>query len=141
VTTAYSFDVRSPIYEGLRKYALAQDNLNLSTAQSLVADIWRRVGIDIESTSPACRGVANRAIKYLAGTGDLVKTGRDSYKGVAWFPIEESDEHQVSTSGRVRHRDTGKVLAVREDSRGRELVNIRGRTYDTARLTRKVASE
>lgn len=128
-------DVRAPAYTGLKRYSLATGTLNLTAAQRVISDVWKSMGIKIEPGSSACRGVAERAIKYLVSTGDLAKVGRDSYRAVSWSPIAESPDHVLSSLGKVQHRETGKVLAVREDARGRELVTLNGKTFDVAKLT------
>lgn len=127
-------DIMAPARERIERYVQRHGGVDATTAERLVVEALARVGVDVAPGTKVCAGMTQRALQALCDEGRLVKLTRERFAPVVWWDIEEHPDYQLSSTGQVRNGATGRVLRTREDSRGRELVDLGGRTCDVARL-------
>lgn len=127
-------DIMAPARERIERFAQRRGGVDGATAERLVVEALARVGVDVAPGTKVCAGMTRRALQALCDEGRLAKLTRERFAPVFWRDVQEHPDYQLSSTGRVRNRATGRVLSTREDSRGRELVDLGGRTFDVARL-------
>ena len=129
-------DVRVPIQDELERVAQEQGSIDPTTAQTAVAIAWWPWGIHVTPGTSECKRIATRALEALVAQGRLVKASRGQFVATEWNDILEHPDYEVNAQDLVRNRATKKLLKARIDNRGRELVDLGGTTFDTARLHR-----
>lgn len=131
----YWSDTRLRVWKRILQAAELLGSIGPDEARPVLARAYLDQGVEVNTDSWVCGQMVRRALDHLVASGDLERR-RGRYEHVTWSRIAESDDHQLSSTGKVRASRTRRLLRVREDSRGRELVDLNGRTFDVSKLTR-----
>ena len=131
-------DLRIPVSAAILRQAESDGRLTVGTAERVTAEALAALGVDVAPGGPL-RRIAGAVLVEMVERGQLHRLRHGGYEAVEWYDIAEHPGYQVSgRPRRVRNKRTGRVLRTREDSRGRELVDLGGKTHDVGRLTRLV---
>lgn len=126
-------DVREPLLARFEKFAVREGHIALEDAKEIVVEVWGKIGIDVELGTRVVKGVAQRTLDILVDRG-VLKRATTIYLPVQWRTVLGNPDFELSQWRQVRHRDSRKLVAKREDRRGRELVDLNGKTFDVAKL-------
>lgn len=129
------YDSMETARERTERYARERGGVEVGTAERPEVEALMRVRVRLTPGTRLWARMTERALQALCEEGHLEKLTRERYAGVEWLDVRDHPGYQLNSTGLVRNSATGRGLRTREDSRGRELVELSGKAHDTARLT------